>query len=177
MQVVDALDAIHGQLPGARARGEHDRFLPSPPFEEVDNHIPRRIFDLQAAHVDHVDIVHIERIEPFRPVEVIGPVVGDERALTVGLDETIAAAVFLLGILHHHGNPLGLQPPMHEVPERTRSDGREQHGRDIERMGDGERVECAAAQRHLLPVHHDILRGSRQTIDIDDDVGARHTDK
>ncbi|VWM24444.1 Uncharacterised protein [Collinsella intestinalis] len=108
---------------------------------------------------------------------IVGSVVRHERALAAGLDEAVAATVLHRIVLNQDLDALGPQAAPHEVAERARTHGAEQHRGLSKRMSDGECVECAPAERHLLSIHDNVLRRLRQLININHHIGACHSNE
>ena len=177
MQVADALKQVQRHRVGPGPGRKANRLIRAAALQKLDDHRAGGVLDLKTAHVHRVDLVHVERIEPRGLVMVVGAVIRHEGPLPVGLDKAVAAAVLHRTVLDQHGNPLGRQALAHEVAKGARADGAEQHRGLPQRVGDRERVERAAPERHPLPVHDHILRRARQPVDVDHHVGARHANE
>ncbi len=177
MKKISSLEQVPRDRVGAGTRREEDLLARAGPLQKLDDDRAGWVLDLKTAHVHGVDRVHVQSVEPLGLVVVIGTVVGHEGPLAIGLDIAVAAAVLHGVVLDQHLDALRRQPLAHEIAERARAHRAEEDRGLAQRVRDGERVERAAAEGHLLPVHHHVLGRARQLVHIDDHIGACDSDE
>ena len=70
-------------------------------FNDVDT---GRFFDLKATDVDSVNVRGVRDLKPFPLKPILRAMIREKGALTIRLDKTVAATIFLCGSRNRSGN-------------------------------------------------------------------------